>query len=91
MSCSIASRGEPLPLLSAYVHTRCHTSSLRRVEPLAGGVNVMDLTVSLLRVVSANGVGYLGLVENHECACVAELVGHEVSATARDDESLSVW
>ena len=62
MSCSIASRGEPLPLLSAYVQIKCHTSSLRRVEPLAGGVNVMNLDVSLLGVVSANGVGYLWLV-----------------------------
>ena len=90
MSCSIASRGEPLPLLSAYVQTRCHTSSLRRVEPLAGGVNVMKLNVSLLGVVSANGVGYLWLVYNHKGSGVAELIGYKMRTTARDDEALGI-
>ena len=62
MSCSMASLGELLPLVVAWWQMSCHTSCERRVEPLAGGVNLSMGLSLLLRVVGSNGVGDFGFV-----------------------------
>ena len=66
MSCSIASRVELLPFCIAWWQIRCQTSADSRVEPLAGGVNSISVLSSLLRVVSADSISNLGLIEHDE-------------------------
>ena len=83
--CSRASRGELLPLLSAWSQISAHTSGDRRVLPLAGGVKVKggdDITLSspdwlwLGAVVSANGIGNFGLIQHGKGGGAGQFIGH---------------